>query len=688
MRTRALHFFLLALALVSLAVPSAVLAAPRVVVSAASGQPRPPLVLAPHEGGYAADFVITNAGDAPLVVSRIAIRGDEDDPRSPARVSVRFADGAPTSATIAPGASKTATVRWMPERDPRTKQALGHAIVTSNDEASGEIAIGFRARVPTPLAFIADHVLSWIVFLPLAGVLVAFALRVADRPSDRAMRAVAITIGAAELALSFVALTRFAPSLGRADGNDGFQLVDRAVWVRPLGVEYYVGVDGTSISLVVLVALLAFVVVLASFGVERRAAGYYAVLLLLVAGMMGVVVSLDLVPLFASWELVLVAACLLVGLWGESSRRTIAAAKLGLFGLVASVIIAFAFLALHTNSDRAFLVDGTTARHVSAIPELARVAFATKHLVLFGMPFDRVVWVALVVAFGVGLPIFPLHTWLPDALAEAPAPVAAILGGAVLPLAPYALLRTGLVVLPEASRWGAAALVSFGVVTIVYGALCALAQRDLRRIVAYGSMSHMGLCFVGLGALTPQGIAGALTQMTTHGAATALLFFLVGALEDRTGVRDVTRFGGLMREAPRWSTLLGVALFAWIGVPGLACFWGSLLVIAGAFPTWPAHALIALLGGLLGAACAAWTLQRLCAGAPNAEWRASPRLEPFSGKIPDLDARELACAAPLVAVVIILGAWPVPLLSTMASGVRDVLVRLNAAGPDPLALIP
>ncbi len=685
MRRRALPFVLLALVLLSLVAPTVAFAAPRVVVS---GPPRLPLVLTPREGGYAADFVVTNAGDAPLVVSRLAIRGDDDDPRSPVRVTVRFADGAGTSAVIAPGASKTATVRWMPERDPRTKQALGHVIVTSTDEASGEIAIGFRARVPTPLAFVADHLLSWLVFLPIVGALVAFVLRLAGRSSDRAMRGVAIGIGAAEIALAVAATTRFAPSLGRADGNDGLQLVDRAVWVRPLGVEYYVGVDGTNIALVLLVALLAFVGVLASFGVERRAAGYYAVFLLLVAGIMGVLVSLDLVLLFASWELVLVSSCVLVGSWGESSRRGIAAAKLGLFGVVASAVMAAAFIALYTHSDRTFLVDGASVAHTSAIPELARVAFAAKHLTLFGMPFDHVVWVALVVALGVGLPMFPLHTWLPDALAEAPAPVAAMLGGAVLPLAPYVLLRTGLVVLPEASRWGAAALVSFGVVTIVYGALCALAQRDLRRILAYGSMSHMGLCFVGLGALTPQGIAGALVQMTTHGAATALLFLLVGALEDRTGVRDVTRFGGLTRDMPRWSMLLGVALFAWIGVPGLACFWGTLLAIAGAFPTWPAHAIVAMLGGVLGAACAAWALQRLCFGAPNEAWRASPRLEPFGGKIPDLDARELACAAPLVALVIVLGVWPVPLLATMATGVRDVLVRLNPAGPDPLALIP
>lgn len=636
-------------------------AAPRVVVSAAPGQTRP-LVLAPREGAYAADLIVSNVGDEPLQIGRIAILGDESDPRAPARTSVRFAEGAGTSATIPPGASKLATVRWAPEKDPRVRQATGHVVVTSNDEASGEVAIGFSARVPTALPAVLDHLASWLLLLPLAAAALALGLRVAGRPLDRAMRSVAIGVGIVEVTLAAVAFARFAPDVSRADGNEGLQLVERAAWVRPIGVEWYLGVDGASIGLLLALQIVLALSTLASFGVERRAGGYYALVLAAWGGANGVVLAQDVVLVFLSWQIVLGAACLLLATFGATSRRYAVAAKVAILALVSGAAMLAAILALRHSSHRAFLVDGSVVAHTSSLPELGRVAFS--RATVCGVPLAHAVTVALFVAFAIAGAAFPFHTWLPDALSEAPAPVAAIVAGAILPLAPHSLLRAGLVVAPDGARFVSGALVGFGAATVVWGALSAFAQHDVRRIVAYGSSARVGLCFVGLGALTPQGVAGALAQMPAHALSTALVLLALGMLEERAG-RDVRA----LALAPRSRVVVAIAFFAWAGAPALAGFWGTMLVLAGAFPSWPLSTALALAGATLVAACAAWTVQRACLR-PGAD---------------DLDARELACVAPLVVAVVLLGVWPVPMLAAASAGARDAVARMNPAGPDPLA---
>jgi NADH-quinone oxidoreductase subunit M len=567
------------------------------------------------------------------------------------------------------------------------KQAFGHVVVTSTDEAAGEVAMGFRAQIPQSLGPIGDHALSTLLLLPLAGALALLAVRASGRRGSTATRWIALGVTGLELLLALWAYLAFVPEVSRLDGNDGLQLVERSVWIRALGVEYFVGVDGTSIALVLLCALVAFVGVAASFGVERHVEGYFAAYLVLFAGAMGAFIALDLVLFFVAWQVALVALVVLVGAWG-GERRAFAATKLALFGLVGGALMLVAFALLSSNADRTFLVDGSPTARSFAIPELARVAFASKGGTLLGVSFVKVVYGALFVAFALRTPVVPLHTWLADTITEAPTGVGVAVAGFAQALGPYALLRIGFTVLPEATRWAAGTIVALGVVGLFYGALCAMAQRDLRRTIAYGTVAQMGFVLVGFGSLTPQGIAGGIVQLFAQGAVGAMLLALVGALDDRVRTRDLVRFGGLASEMPVFAAFVGVALLASAGVPGFAGFWGETLGLFGAFPMHPVLASFAALGIVVHASWHIIVARKLLFGKVDPAWRADPRLEPFGGKLPDLGSREAACVAPLAVVALLLGVWPVPLLSQIANGVRDVSALVDPPGPDQVAAAP
>ena len=464
-----------------------------------------PLVLQPGQGGWTGTMTVTNVGAETLIVSRVAIRGDEDDVRSPARLGVRFVDGPATSATLAPGAAKDLVVSWMPDKDPRVKQAFGHVVVTSTDEESGEVAMGFRAQVPTELGWLGEHALSTLVLLPLLVLVVAGASRLAGRRDDPFVGHFSIALAATELLLALWVFTRFATDVGRADGNDGFQLVERSVWVRSIGAEWYLGLDGVSIALVPLAAVL-WLVALVIVRERRRTDAYFSATALLAASVCGVLVALDLVVLFAAWQLVLVALVMLVGGWG-GRRADHAAAKLAGYGALGSGAMLCAFVALSRASGRTFLVDGTAVLHTLSIPELARTSFAARAPIL-GLPLHEVTWALLFVAVAVTTPVVPLHGWLPELLEEAPAGAAIFVTGIVTGLGPYLLVRVGLGAMPEGARWAGASIAALGVLSMGYGGLCAMAQRDLRRFVAYASIASAGGTLFGVGGLHVAGPGG------------------------------------------------------------------------------------------------------------------------------------------------------------------------------------
>ena len=314
-----------------------------------------------------------------------------------------------------------------------------------------------------------------------------------------------------------------------------------------------------------------------------------------------------------------------------------------------------------------------------------RVAYNAKHLTIMGLSFVKVVWVALFVAFAVKIPMFPFHTWLPDAHVEAPTGVSVVLTGVMLKVGVYGLLRISFGILPEATRWAAGTMVALGVVNVVYGALCAMAQEDIKRLLAYGTVSQMGFCLIGLGSLTPQGIAAALVQMFSHGIIASMLIILAGLLYERAHTRDIGHFGGLAGQMPLYTAFFGFAVMASLGLPGLLGFWGEALALFGAMPSYRLLTAIAALGLVLNAAYHLSALQRIFLGKLKDTWKTSPYLEPFGGKFPEITTREMASLLPLGVLCFVLGFWPVPLFTLIAGSVRDLTSLVNPPGPDQIA---
>lgn len=684
MITRALRglWFGLVVALVALSASTA-LGAPsgrggRIALSVPGGG-RGPLELHPGTGGWVGEFTIGNVGADPLTVSRIAFQGDADDVRSPSRLSVRFADGAATTAVIAPGASKNVVVSWMPDKSSRMQQAFGHVVATSSDEDSGEVAMGFRAQIPTSLGWVGSHALSLLVAGPLLIMLLVAAANALRRDDEPWVGHVCTGFAAIEFLLAAWAYHHFGSDIGRADGNDGFQLVERAVWIRSIASEWYVGVDGTSIALLLLAAAVEFVAFLVA-AAERRGGAYLAALALLCAGVVGVIVALDLVVLFMAWEAVWLALVLLVGGWGGPRSQT-AAAKVAVAGVVGSLALLLAFTALWHASGPTFLVDGTIGSHTLAVPELSRTAFVASPPIL-GMPLVEVAWVLLFLAVAIIAPVVPFHRWLPDALEQAPAAAGIVLGGAAVALGPYLLVRVGLGAVPEGARWASGAVATLGALAAVWGSLCAMVQRDLRRFVAYTTVATSGVALYGVGALTPVGIAGGLVALVAHGLSAVLVLGCAAALDERVNTCDVGRLGALIVDAPALRVLAAVGLGVSLGAPGLVGLWSVVLALLGGFVRYPVLAVILTLSLLASAAAHLRIGRVLLMGHADPSWRQSAQLAPFGGRLPDAAPHELLALVPMAAVAFVLGVWPSPILAAMAVGARDCSVVVDPDGPE------
>ena len=350
-------------------------------------------------------------------------------------------------------------------------------------------------------------------FLPLLGVIAIFLLHLAGYKKDENIRLMTLGLMGAELLLAVWLYLNYDASFTKVDGNDGYQFIERCTWVRSLNIEYSLGIDGISVSMVLLTALISFVGCIASFSVEKQLKGYFAMYNLLVVGMFGTFVSLDLMLFFVFWEVMLLPMYFLIGIWG-GPRRQYAAIKFFMYTLAGSVFMLLAFIFFYLNADPTYLVDGEIATRTLSVPELARMAWASKELKILGVSAVKVCWVWLFVGFAIKIPMFPFHTWLPDAHVEAPTAISVILAGVLLKMGTYGILRINFTLLPEATRWAAPAMAALGVVGILYGAFCAMAQNDLKKLVAYSSVSHMGI--VMLGAATTEEI-GYSSSLVLHG---------------------------------------------------------------------------------------------------------------------------------------------------------------------------
>ena len=492
--------------------------------------------------------------------------------------------------------------------------------------------------------------LTVITFAPLAGAVVLLAF---PATALRQMRWWALLVTVVTLGLSLGMLTAYSTNA------PGFQLVDRATWVSSLHFTYLLGVDGISVFMVLLTTFLMPAAILVSWRIEREAKYYLIAFLVLETAMIGSFVALDLLLFFLFFEALLFPMYLIIGGWG-SERRVYAAIKFFLF----------------TMGGSAFLLVAILFLYFAAGSQLGHNTFDFTQLQGLSLPAGTARWLflAFFVAFAVKVPLFPLHTWLPDAHTEAPTAGSLILAAVLLKVGAYGLIRFNLGLFPEASTHFRAFVSILALIGIVYGAVVALIQTDIKRLVAYSSVSHLGFVVLGTFAFTVQGLSGGVLQMVNHGLSTGALFLLVGMLYERTHTRDLGRMGGLGVTMP---VLAGVFLFvalSSIGLPGLNGFVGEFLVLLGTFVVNKVYAVIAVTAVVLAAIYMLWAYQRSMHGAVRVEEHR---------RLPDLDFREYAILAPILAGILFIGIFPKPLLSRIEPATTQTCVNVRLGSVDP-----
>ncbi|HXJ36429.1 MAG TPA: NADH-quinone oxidoreductase subunit M [Candidatus Eisenbacteria bacterium] len=478
------------------------------------------------------------------------------------------------------------------------------------------------------------------VFAPLAG---AVLLAILPREHEQGIRRAAFAFALIPFLVSLGILDRFVP------GTAGFQLVESAPWIPTWGIGYRVGVDGVSLFLVLLTTFLTPLVILAAWGEKRdRVKEYFVLFLLLETGMLGALVALDLFLFYVFWEAMLIPMYLLIGVWG-GPRRIYAATKFVLYTMVGSLpmLVAILYCAWRTKSAGGMSFDYERFLALALTPREQIWCFA-----------------AFALAFAIKVPLFPFHTWLPDAHVEAPTGGSVILAGVLLKMGTYGLLRFAMPLFPSAVREAAPLMLALAVVGVVYGALVAVVQPDVKKLVAYSSVSHLGFCVLGLFALESKAVVGSVYQMLNHGLSTGGLFLLVGMIYERRHTREIAAFGGLWNVVPRYAVALLLVMLASAGLPGLNGFVGEFLILVGSFPaSWRATT-VATSGLVLGALYLLWMYQRVIFG---------PVVHDENRRLTDLSGREIAVIVPVIALCVAMGLYPAPFLSRIEPSVDHIL---------------
>ena len=539
--------------------------------------------------------------------------------------------------------------------------------------------------------------LSWMIFLPAigAGVILAFLglkpfLRLSGAFIDNLARTVMLV---ATLAVTVMAVGLWS---GFRGDTGAMQFVHHAVWMKSWSIEYFVGVDGVSVSMVILTAAVFLVAAIASVPwwgrlddahhphfSKKKVPGYMILFLLLETGVLGTFCALDFFLFYIFWEVMLLPMYFLVGIWGAPPRveaggrvrgGPYAAIKFFLYTLAGSVLMLLAMIAIYHHSGGATLVDGTPTTHtfnILYLTEQFRGGVFDTVSPIFGLAFVQAVFVALFIGFSIKVPMFPFHTWLPDAHVDAPTPISVILAGILLKTGMYGMLRFNLQMISPAMAWAAWAIGVLGVINIVYGAFVCMAQKDLKKLIAYSSVSHMGFCLLGMAALTPQGITGAVFQMFSHGIISPMLFLIAGVIYDRAHTREIAGFGGLADRLPEYTGMTGLAFMASLGLPGLAGFVGEVLVFLGGFGAanhgFRVLVAVGALSVVITAAYYLRTMQRMFLGKLNEKWAG----------LWDMNWRERATLYPLAAITIILGVWPTPIFNLINTSLHALLAVVN-----------
>jgi NADH-quinone oxidoreductase subunit M len=496
--------------------------------------------------------------------------------------------------------------------------------------------------------------LTLIVFLPLVGAIAALVAGDRSGRRDGAVRVVALAASLVVFALTLTLWARFNPS----DQAPEFQFVQHYDWIPSFGISYFVGIDGISLFLVVLTGFLTPIALLSSWGsVTQRVREFSFFVLALEAGMLGVFVSLDLFLFYLFWDAMLVPMYFLIGVWGYE-RRIYAAVKFILYTMAGSVLMLIAIIGL------AYTHYAVTGSYSFNLIELYKLE----------VPSNLAFWffLAFTLAFAIKVPLFPFHTWLPDAHVEAPTAGSVILAGVLLKMGTYGLIRFAFPLFPEVAHDLAPYLAGLAVVGIIYGALVAMVQPDMKKLVAYSSVSHLGFVVLGICAMNLQGVQGAVYQMLNHGVSTGGLFLIVGMLSDRRHTRLIAEFGGLKAVTPRLVAAFLIITLSSIALPGLNGFVGEFLILVGAFRWDPRFAAVAALGVVLSAVYMLWMFQRVNYGpVPNRK----------NTELTDLTAREWWVIAPIVAAAVLMGILPAPFLRPTEVSVQRVVQRVTSRQP-------
>ena len=494
-------------------------------------------------------------------------------------------------------------------------------------------------------------ILSLTTFLPLLGVLLIFLVRGDEKSVAASARVIALITSLVTFAVSIYMYAGFDKTSAE------YQFVESHVWLPGFNIAYKMGVDGISIFFILLSTLLTPICILASWeAIQKRVREYMMAFLILETMMVGMFSALDMVLFYVFFEAVLIPMYLIIGIWG-GKNRVYAAFKFFLYTLLGSVLLLIAILALYHQT-------GTTD-----IPTLSAADIPPA--------MQKWLFLAFMASFAVKVPMWPVHTWLPDAHVEAPTAGSVILAGVLLKMGGYGFLRLSLPILPQASEYFTPLVFSLSVIAVIYTSLVALVQEDMKKLIAYSSIAHMGFVTIGIFSVTTQGLQGSMFQMLSHGVVSAALFLCVGVVYDRLHTREITRYGGLVNNMPRYATIFMLFMLASVGLPGTSGFVGEFLVLLGVYQVSTLTTFLAATGLVLGAAYMLYLYKRVVFGQlTKADVKA----------MTDVSCREVAVFVPLIGLVLWMGIYPSSFINPMAPALEKVIARYDAANADVMKL--
>lgn len=490
-------------------------------------------------------------------------------------------------------------------------------------------------------------ILSLLIFFPLAGAIVLLFI---DKEKVGALRGVALLVSLIEFFISLPLFFAFDSKTA------AMQFVEDWWWVQSYGISYKLGIDGISLLLVLLATFLTVLCILSTWSaITVRVKEFMISFLFLETGMIGALVALDLVLFYVFWEVMLIPMYLLIGIWGDPKRRIYAAVKFFLFTMAGSVLMLVAILALY------FINLKATGNPSFDLLDLYKTA----------IPLGAQYWLfgAFALAFAIKVPMFPFHTWLPDAHAEAPTAGSVILAGVLLKMGTYGFIRFAIPLFPKAAFDLLPLICALALIGIIYGALVSMMQPDLKRLVAFSSVSHLGYVMLGMFAFNMQGVQGSIYQMLNHGVSTGSLFLIVGMIYERRHTRMISEFGGLSRVMPIFAIFFMIVTLSSIGLPGTNGFVGEFLILLGAFQANIIYGVLAASGVILGAAYMLWMFQRVMFGKIT---------RPENEKLKDLNRREIAILVPMVIMILLMGIYPKLFFSKMDVTVETFLKDVKA----------